>query len=69
MFDPDSSNFSRPGTAGEERPASRCSRSVGRGGGILYLENCRLVRPSKNNEDILLREGTNNFVTLFGYEV
>ena len=30
IFDLDSANFSRPGTAGEGRPSSRCSRSVGR---------------------------------------
>ena len=32
IFDLDSANFSRPGTAGEGRPSSRCSRSVGRVG-------------------------------------
>ena len=30
IFDLDPANFSRPGTAGEGRPSSRCSRSVGR---------------------------------------
>ena len=36
-FDRESCNFSRPGTAGEGRPASRFSRSVGRGGDIFNL--------------------------------
>ena len=36
IFDLDSANFSRPGTAGEGRPSSRCSRSVGRVGEAFF---------------------------------
>ena len=32
MFESDSVSLSRPSTAGDGRPSSRCSRSVGRDG-------------------------------------
>ena len=50
IFDLDSANFSRPGTAGEGRPSSRCSRSVEGGGGRFAKHVCILLLHIKINE-------------------